>query len=476
MDFLKRVWNFINVNRILFSVIAIVLALAVIIGCIVIATNDDNDSVESSSVIISSEESSSEVPSSSEIVSETPSSSSEVPSSSVPVSSSKPVSSKPPQPPVVKPTINQNFTSNTNLNIEDNVFMDALVYTGYNIEKHRADGLMWVYILASQKRAKGWLSNIGYNGGSSGYETNAQGLPDIKALERGGLVCASFVTYVYFNYLPNVAGIDTSPLTKPVKSYSANDWYVAAKDWIKKGYSYEIPFTFSIQGSGIKFNPSAEIPIGSIIAFRNIGSKSDYCNHVVVYAGYKNGYHWVYHVGNDNGPEFCAVERMKFGPGAQEPLMVISTPTNIRMSAKLDVIVSDENEKPLKGAKFALKTANGKTIDLGATDDKGTLTKEFLSYGDYTLVQTEVPSGYSCDVLEQKIKLTTKENSYNTVKVTNKKDKPVSSSSKKQAPSSSSKVKAPSSSSKVEASSSQPSVDNAESNQTPSTSETDTTE
>ena len=61
--------------------------------------------------------------------------------------------------------------NNLKMNINDNVFMDSLIYTGYNIKKHRRDNLMWVYVLASQKRGKGWLSDIGYGGGSSGYET-----------------------------------------------------------------------------------------------------------------------------------------------------------------------------------------------------------------------------------------------------------------------------------------------------------------
>ena len=109
-----------------------------------------------------------------------------------------------------------NYEYSSNIDIDDNIFMDSLVYTGYNIEKHRADGLMWVYVLASQKRGKGWLSQIGYQGYAMGYETTADGKPDIDLFVRkGGLVCATYVNYVYFNYLPNVAGIDTSFLNKP---------------------------------------------------------------------------------------------------------------------------------------------------------------------------------------------------------------------------------------------------------------------
>ena len=80
---------------------------------------------------------------------------------------------------VKKPVNNGGYQYNTNLNIEDNVFMDSLIYTGYNMKKHRADGKMWQYILAKYKRGYGWLSNITYAGGSSGLETK-NGKPDIK--------------------------------------------------------------------------------------------------------------------------------------------------------------------------------------------------------------------------------------------------------------------------------------------------------
>ena len=139
-------------------------------------------------------------------------------------------------------------------------------------------------------------------------------------------MCASYVTYVYFNYLPNVVGIDTSELTKPEKSYNANDWYIAAKDWVEQGLSETIDFDAALKGGFIKFDPAEEIPIGSILAFCDSRNKSDYCSHVVIYAGYKNGYHWVYHVGNDNGPEFCSVERMHFGPDPQWPIAIIMPP------------------------------------------------------------------------------------------------------------------------------------------------------
>ncbi len=301
---------------------------------------------------------------------------------------------------------------NTNLDIEDNVFMDSLLYTGYNMKKHRADGNMWIYILSADKRGLGYLSKIGYGGGSSGLETTSDGLPDIKAFEQYGLVCASFASYVYFNYLPNVAGIDTSMLTKPDRTYNAHSFLEATRDWVEKGYARTIGFTASRAGGYIQFTPDEEIPIGSIMIFEDDRLRDGRGSHVVVYGGYKNGNHWVYQVGTDNGPEMCAVERMLFGPDPQWPLLVV-TPTTLRLSASVEITVKDQDGNPVSNVAFSAKNAkNGKMVDLGKTDKNGVLTKDGLNYGDYEITQS-VPAGYTCSAATQKVKLTPENNSQN---------------------------------------------------------------
>jgi len=436
-----KIINYVKSHKIFISVTALVLALCIAIVTTFIVT--DNKSKKKETVVsasdisseselesIASEESSEVLSSGSE--SEFPSSSvesqSSVPSSSLaPSSSKKPTSSKKP---VVSSNKNTSSTSsnkvtntkynyNSNTNIENNVFLDSLVYTGYNIKKHRADGLMWVYILASQKRAKDWLSDIHYGGGCTGYETNKKGLPDISRFERGGLVCASFVTYVYFNYLPNVAGIDTSGLAKPEDPHLANSWYNAVKKWVKNGQAKYIKYSDKYNGikSDIIFKEIEKIPIGSIICFQDYYKKDGHCSHVAVYAGTANGYHWVFHVGNDNGPEFCAIERMNRDPDPQRMLAIISTPTNIRFSPELQVELKDEQGTPIKDVTFNLKDSKGtKTLKTGKTDASGIIKFKDIPYGSYTLVQT-VPTGYTNTTASQKITLTTKNNSLNIVKI-----------------------------------------------------------
>ena len=309
--------------------------------------------------------------------------------------------------------------------IDNNIFMDALVYTGYNIEKHRKDDMMWKFVYAEDKKGLGYLSHISYGDGSTGYETDENGKPNIAKFEKGNLVCASFVTYVYFNYLPNVAGIDTSMLTKPESSVYADSWYTAAKDWVAKGYSEYIDFEArrlgAIGNAFIEFTPSREIPIGSIVILCNPKTSYSTGSHVAIYAGHKNGYDWLYHVGNKNGPEFCSIQRMNFGPNARFPIAVITPPNIINITPTLEIELVDKAGNPIVGSEFILKhPTSGKEISLGTTDESGKLVRTDLSYGDFELVQI-VPEGYSCQNTTNTIKITGVNNSYNKIRIVNTK-------------------------------------------------------
>lgn len=325
-----------------------------------------------------------------------------------------------------KQYIGTDYKYNSNMNVNDNVFLDALVYTGYNIQAQRNSGLMWAsgnnYVLCSRKRGLGWLSGITYGGGCTGYETDTDGRPNIRRFEKGGLVCASYVTYVYFNYLPNVAGIDTSVLTRPERSYDANSWYIAANSWVNSGYSRYIDFKTNDGGSinrDISFSSAEKIPIGSIICLEDWYKRDGHCSHVSIYAGFSGGYHWVTHVGNANGPEFCAIERMNRKPDPQWPLKIITPPSNIRFSASVEVLVTDGDGNPIKGAVINIEsTSNGKVTELGITDENGRVARDGYAYGGYRIIQT-VPDGYTCENNIADVSFTTGNNSMNTVKFIN---------------------------------------------------------
>ncbi len=320
------------------------------------------------------------------------------------------------------------FDYYTPMDMEDNVFMDSLIYTGYRVDKQRDEGLMWQYILAGKKKrhhlepnAKySWLSKISYDydGGSSGYETNADGKPDIEFYNKGDLVCASYVGYVYQNYLPNYVGIDTSAMKRP-RDYGWSDvladgWYEVGKMWVKDGLSEFIPFAQGKASNGcLKITPAKSIPIGSLMVTTDGNKPSDYASHVSIYAGYKNGYNWVYQVGSDNGPEFSCIERMAF-LYPQKLIAIITPPSTINYAPTLEVTVKDDDGNAVEGATVVAKRdKNGKEITIGTTDASGKASKDYLYYDGMNVTVSKDGKNASA-----KITLNAKNNSVNKLSIT----------------------------------------------------------
>ena len=84
----------------------------------------------------------------------------------------------------------------------DNIYLDALTYTGYKTDVQKADGSIFK-TYSGNAPASVW-SGIGYGSGPSGLETvaadNKTGkAPDIARFKANGLCCASYVSYVYYN-------------------------------------------------------------------------------------------------------------------------------------------------------------------------------------------------------------------------------------------------------------------------------------
>lgn len=210
----------------------------------------------------------------------------------------------------------------------DNSALRALQYTGYDVQWLKDNG--WLYnaeYISSRLSANrpSVLSDIGYYSSGAcpnGDETIADSTtvsgkaPKLSYFESQGLVCASFVTYYLCNYLPNIEGVNTTPL------------YEKAKELGKEGNSYYLTTVTlwknvldsfaSRQGSGVtKYTNAQEayanlVP-GDIIVFARNGTLV----HIAIYAGaynlYSDGYnaglyHFTIHVGNSRGPEISTVE------------------------------------------------------------------------------------------------------------------------------------------------------------------------
>ena len=276
----------------------------------------------------------------------------------------------------------------------DNIYLDALTYTGYKTDVQKADGS--IFKTYSGNAPASVRSGIGYGTGPSGLETvaadNKTGkAPDIARFKANGLCCASYVSYVYYNYLPNIARMDVSKIPQPANPRSPISYNSAVENWVKSGGARRIAFT---QGTN-SFTPSEEIPIGSLIIFKH--KTTGEIAHLALYAGYYAGKHFVTHVGNERGPEISTVEGMSKGSYPEVVTQVV-VPDIGEPTGTISVYKTDENGKPLAGAKFKATMADRPEYSflINPTDENGNAKMNMgLPYGKYILTEIEFPEGYT---------------------------------------------------------------------------------
>ena len=276
----------------------------------------------------------------------------------------------------------------------NNIYLDALTYTGYKTDVQKADGS--IFKTYSGNAPASVRSGIGYGTGPSGLETvaadNKTGkAPDIAKFKSGGLCCASYVSYVYYNYLPNIARMDVSKIPQPANPRSPISYNSAVENWVRSGGARRIAFT---QGTN-SFAPSEEIPIGSLIIFKH--KTTGEIAHLALYAGYYAGKHFVTHVGNERGPEISTVEGMSKGSYPEVVTQVV-VPKIGEPLGTISVHKTDENGKPLAGAKFKVTMAEHPEYSflINPTDENGNAKMNMgLPYGKYILTEIEFPEGYT---------------------------------------------------------------------------------
>ena len=276
----------------------------------------------------------------------------------------------------------------------DNIYLDALTYTGYKTDVQKADGS--IFKTYSGNAPASVRSGIGYGTGPSGLETvaadNKTGkAPDIARFKANGLCCASYVSYVYYNYLPNIARMDVSKIPQPANPRSPISYNSAVENWVRSGGARRIAFT---QGTN-SFTPSEEIPIGSLIIFKH--KTTGEIAHLALYAGYYAGKHFVTHVGNERGPEISTVEGMSKGSYPEVVTQVV-VPKIDEPVGTISVHKTDENGKPLAGAKFKVTMAEHPEYSflINPTDENGNAKMNMgLPYGKYILTEIEFPEGYT---------------------------------------------------------------------------------
>ncbi|MCD7832176.1 MAG: prealbumin-like fold domain-containing protein [Firmicutes bacterium] len=326
-------------------------------------------------------------------------------------------------------TVSASTESGVGSEMWDNIYLDALAYTGYDVQAQKTNGdLFDTYASGAtayntQRDASIYIK---YGSGASGTETVSDSstktgyAPDLASFRSGGLVCASFVTYVLYNYLKNIKGIDVANdwgWTMPSGTKSPVSYYeMATTVWAKTenttvitGYSQSVRNT-SDYTKGCTFTATEDIPIGAIIFFNEV---SDYSTltlesspaHIAIYAGEYNGKHFIIHVGNTRGPEITTIEGMSMANSADgktgTPELVtyiIAYEAPEDEYGEIVVNKTDENGSGLSGAVFtATNTSTGDTYTIGPTNSSGYATSgtNTIPYGTYKVTETTMPSGYT---------------------------------------------------------------------------------
>ena len=279
-----------------------------------------------------------------------------------------------------------------NSTVNSNVFLDALKYTGYDVSQFTVNGKSGADVT---KRSK-----IGYNaGGATGLETSS-GKPNISAFEKNGMCCASYASYVYFNYLPNVYGLDTSFLAKPSNPRSTSDWHTACEKWVKSGTATKTVINESCS-SASNLVVLDKVPIGSLLIFTdNSGNYS----HTGIYAGKKNGNYYQTQVGNSRGPEVQLINGFYSGPSGYANLYAAYTPDyDIPQYGAVGVSKVDDAGKAVSGAKIGVYSDKNctKLLTTLTTNSSGNAVYG-ISNGEYTreegttyyFKEISAPTGY----------------------------------------------------------------------------------
>ena len=131
----------------------------------------------------------------------------------VPATTAPEETTAPTEPPFVSPTplledLPADFQSKVQVpdGMQHNLVLDALTELGYPVEQLQNAGVLYDYNYTSIMLPEAYRTGIPYGGGSTGLES-------VDHFRTNGLVCASFVSYYLWNFLPR-QGINTTMLTE----------------------------------------------------------------------------------------------------------------------------------------------------------------------------------------------------------------------------------------------------------------------
>ena len=136
-----------------------------------------------------------------------------VPETTVPTTTAPEETTVPTEPPFVSPTplldqLPADFQSKVQVpdGMQHNLALDALTELGYPVDQLQNAGVLYDYNYTSIMLPEAYRTGISYGGGSTGLES-------VDHFRTNGLVCASFLSYYLWNFLPR-QGVNTKMLTE----------------------------------------------------------------------------------------------------------------------------------------------------------------------------------------------------------------------------------------------------------------------
>ena len=330
----------------------------------------------------------------------------------------------------------------TNAEMMDNYVLDAMKYLGYRMEDFKESGNMYVSASASVPYAP----DLRYDeddwgdkkeGTLRGLETttdaNGKTIPDKDKFSEYGLVCASYTSYYYLNYLPNVKGVNVSAFKEDMQYWKGKtglSWQgaylwryalekIAADTDGSITRIYHADYDEKDKNGNPKKPEAADyekMKVGDIITFGYADANgNEKFSHVGIYLGGKNGEHWMSHCvprtytdskGNTHHVSivFGTIDSMYFS-GGPKPASIVTGVYRIKdvphvpeQTGKIEVYKKDPNGKNLAGAMFkATNTADSSMVYyIGPTDNNGyAISEDEIPYGTYKIAETVFPDGYT---------------------------------------------------------------------------------
>ncbi len=342
--------------------------------------------------------------------------------------------------------------------MRNNFVLDALQYLGYNVKQLIEDGHLYqegyygsqlLDPLNAKKRAYGLniLSQLGYDADCDGLDTttnaNGKNVPyKDKWIEYGGLNCASFVTYVYLNYLPNVAGMANNKTCKMLSaklksshkstglSYQSDRlWQYTlnelSKDSSNKVVKYSATYSSDMNSKKNGVNELKKLDLGSKLRPGDIICMGQYYNgkittsswkHIAIYLGTYNGHDFVAHctggadpyrrnekifydgewINKGRGPEISTLEDIYNRADSDKfsyPLEYYSLDWPKEFGT-IEIQKTNLAGQSLAGAQFKVTNSAGIVMDIITTNADGFAQTPLIPFGTYTVTETNFPAGY----------------------------------------------------------------------------------